>query len=132
MRGGGHKKMPRKSKKKSEKNKEMQDEKLQPDKYEELKTALTEQLITHNNYNKVTRDLIDKYIEYTKIEDSLIIDIKIRGVNVEWNNGGGQNGVKKNDSIAEATKVNAQKIKILDKLGIKAPEPKAGDEDYEV
>jgi len=124
--------MPRKSKKKSEKNKEIQDEKLQPDKYEELKTALTEQLITHNNYNKVTRDLIDKYIEYTKIEDSLIIDIKIRGVNVEWNNGGGQNGVKKNDSIAEATKVNAQKIKILDKLGIKAPEPKAGDEDYEV
>lgn len=46
---------------------------------------------------------------------------------------GGQKGHKKNDSIAELTKVNAQKLKILDKLGIKAPDSKdEGDEDYEV
>ncbi len=101
--------------------------------YEELKEELKQQLVTNNNYNKVTKELLDKYVKYTMIEDKLIKDIDDRGVNVEWNNGGGQKGVKRNDSIAESTKVNAQKIKILDKLGIKAPESKGeGDEDYEV
>ena len=103
------------------------------EKYNELERELTEQLITNNNYNKVTKELVDKYIKYTKIEDELIKDIDKRGVNVKWNNGGGQKGVKRNDSIQESTKVTAQKIKILDKLGIKAPEAKSdGDDDYEV
>ncbi len=101
--------------------------------YEELEKELTDQLITNNNYNKVTKELIEKYIKYTKIEDKLIKDIDKRGVNVTWNNGGGQKGVKRNDSIQESTKVNAQKLKILDKLGIKPPEAKGdGDGEYEV
>ena len=101
--------------------------------YDELEKELKDQLITNNNYNKVTKELVEKYIKYTKIEDKLIKDIDKRGVNVTWNNGGGQKGVKRNDSIQESTKVNAQKLKILDKLGIKPPETKAdGDEDYEV
>lgn len=101
--------------------------------YEELEEELKQQLVTNNNYNKVTKELLEKYVRYTIIEDKLIKDIDDRGVNVKWNNGGGQKGVKRNDSIAESTKVNAQKIKILDKLGIKAPESKGeGDEVYEV
>ncbi len=102
-------------------------------KYEELKGELKQQLITKDNYNKITIELLEKCINFTKIEDELIKDIEKRGVSIAWNNGGGQKGRKKNDSIAELTKVNAQKIKILDKLGIKAPESKEdGDEDYEV
>lgn len=103
------------------------------EKYEELKEELKQQLITKANYNKVTIELLEKYIKFTKIEDKLNEDIDKRGVSVHWNNGGGQQGYKKNDSIAELTKVNNQKIKILDKLGIKAPESKEeGDGDYEV
>lgn len=102
-------------------------------KYEELKKTLEEQLITQDNYNKITIELLEKYIKFTKIEDKLNEDIEDRGVSVTWDNGGGQKGQKKNDSIAELTKVNAQKLKILDKLGIKAPELKdEGDGDYEV
>lgn len=102
-------------------------------KYEELKEELKQQLITRDNYNKVTIELLEKYIQFTKIEDELNKDIDKRGVSVSWNNGGGQKGRKKNDSIAELTKVNNQKIKILDKLGIKAPDSKEeGDGDYEV
>lgn len=101
--------------------------------YDGLKKELEQQLITNNNYNKVTIELLEKYIKFTKIEDELNRDIDKRGVSVAWNNGGGQKGHKKNDSIAELTKVNAQKLKILDKLGIKAPESKdEGDDDYEV
>lgn len=102
-------------------------------KYEELKEELKQQLITKTNYNKVTIELLEKYVEFTRIEDKLSEDINKRGVSIHWNNGGGQNGYKKNDSIAELAKVNNQKIKILDKLGIKAPESKEdGDADYEV
>lgn len=102
-------------------------------KYEELRKTLEEQLITQDNYNKITIELLEKYINFTKIEDKLNKDIEDRGVSVKWDNGGGQKGQKKNDSISELTKVNAQKLKILDKLGIKAPELKDdGDGDYEV
>ena len=101
--------------------------------YEEIREYLKEQLITNNNYNKVTIELVDKYIKYTRMEDDLIKDVDKRGVNVKWDNGGGQKGVKRNDSIQESVKVNAQKLKILDKLGIKPPESKSdGDEEYEV
>lgn len=101
--------------------------------YNELKKELEKQLITNNNYNKVTIELLEKYIKFTEIEDKLNADIDKRGVSIAWDNGGGQKGRKKNDSIAELTKVNAQKLKILDKLGIKAPESKdEGDDDYEV
>ena len=102
-------------------------------KYGELREELKQQLITKNNYNKVTIELLEKYVKFTEIEDKLNKDIDDRGVSIEWNNGGGQKGFKKNDSIAELAKVNNQKIKILDKLGIKAPDSKEdGDEDYEV
>lgn len=102
-------------------------------KYEELRKTLEEQLITQDNYNKITIELLEKYINFTKIEDKLNKDIEDRGVSVKWDNGGGQKGQKKNDSISELTKVNAQKLKILDKLGIKAPELKEeGDGEYEV
>ena len=102
-------------------------------KYEELREELKQQLISKNNYNKVTIELLEKYVKFTEIEDRLNADIDKRGVSIEWNNGGGQRGFKKNDSIAELAKVNNQKIKILDKLGIKAPDSKEdGDEDYEV
>lgn len=96
-------------------------------------TDLKEQLIKNNNHSPHTEELLQKYMDFTLIEELLKVDINTRGVSVYWSNGGGQEGYKKNDSIAELTKTNAQKLKLLNTLGIKAPESKkSGDEDYEV
>lgn len=95
-------------------------------------TALKEQLITNNNYTAYTEELLQRYIQFTNIEDELNKDIAKRGVSVRWNNGGGQEGYKKNDSISELAKINAQKLKLLNSLGIKPQEPKGVQEEYEV
>ena len=55
-------------------------------------------------------------------------DIQARGVVVTYNNGGGQSGKKRNDSIADKIKVNVQMLNILNELGIK-PAPADGDDD---
>lgn len=96
--------------------------------YRELK----KQLIANNNYTAYTEELLQKYMNFTDIEDKLNKDILKRGVSVRWNNGGGQKGYKKNDSISELAKINAQKLKLLNSLGIKPPEPKEGTKEYEV
>jgi hypothetical protein len=53
------------------------------------------------------------------IKEQLQEDIDERGVVVTYNNGGGQSGSKKNDSVSEKIKVTVQMSKILDDLGIK-------------
>ena len=63
---------------------------------------------------------------------TLIADIKKRGAIVEYNNGGGQKGQKKNDSIDQRIKVNAQMLKILDSLGIKPVGDDSGDDEDEL
>ena len=94
---------------------------------------LKEQLIKKGNYSSHTEELLQKYMDFTQIEEMLKEDINKRGVSVYWCNGGGQEGYKKNDSVSELAKTNAQKLKLLSALGIKAPEAKeSGDEDYEV
>lgn len=96
---------------------------------------LKQQLIKNGNYSAYTEDLLQQYMTFTYIEEALNEDIQRRGVSVYWNNGGGQEGWKKNDSITELNRVNLQKIKLLGYLGIKAPKPEvseAGEEEYEV
>ena len=96
---------------------------------------LKEQLIKNGNYSPYTEDLLQQYMTFTDIEEELNKNIAIRGVSVYWNNGGGQEGWKKNDSLTELNRVNLQKIKLLGYLGIKAPKPEAseaGEEEYEV
>ena len=46
-------------------------------------------------------------------------------------NGGGQKGIKKNDSIEQLLKANTQMLKILDALGIKAVQETDGEFDDE-
>ena len=68
-------------------------------------------------------------MEMWNIKNNLIADIKERGVAIEWSNGK-QYGMKKNDSISELNKTNAQMLKILSELGLK-PVPQA-DDDYDI
>ena len=76
--------------------------------------------------------LVDDYMELWNIKNLLIADINTRGVNVEWNNGGGQSGVKKNDSVNELVRVNAQMLKILSELGIRGADIKHIEYDDEL
>ena len=86
----------------------------------DIKKDLVNQLEKNGVHGNHYLDLIDDYMSMWGIKNELIKDIRERGVQVEWNNGGGQAGVKKNDSIAELNKTNAQMLKILNDLDLKA------------
>lgn len=82
-----------------------------------LRRTMVEQ--SGNTTNLVVLGLIEDYISFWLIEKRLDEDIRKRGVNIKWQNSPTSNGYKKNESIAEKVKVNAQKMKILDQIGIK-------------
>lgn len=85
----------------------------------EIKADLLEQLERNGTIGKYYIDMVDDYMEMYDIESKLLDDIKLRGVSVEYNNGGGQQGMKKNDSVDMLIKTNKQMLTILDALGIK-------------
>lgn len=77
------------------------------------------------------QDLVNDYMKFWDFKNMLQEDIELRGVSVEWNNGGGQKGYKKNDSISELLKVNTQMLKILFDLGVRASDLEVVDEEDE-
>lgn len=95
--------------------------------FDEIQQDLLKQLESNGTYGKHYEDLINDYMSMWNIKNRLIADIKERGVSVEWNNGK-QHGRKKNDSISELNKTNAQMLKILSELGLK-PIPQEDDYD---
>ncbi|WP_066679343.1 P27 family phage terminase small subunit [Clostridium septicum] len=95
--------------------------------FDKIKEDLLKQLENNGVYGKHFEDLIDDYMALWNIKNRLIDDIKERGVSVVWNNGK-QHGYKKNDSISELNKTNAQMLKILSELSLK---PTAQSEDYD-
>ena len=74
-------------------------------------------------------DLVNDYIIMLKTRDSLQEDIVKRGTLVEYNNGGGQSGFKKNDSIDQFNKICDRMAKHLDFLGIKPSDIIQEDDD---
>ena len=94
----------------------------------DIKKDLLDQLEDKGILGSMYSDLVNDYMNLWEIKNSLIKDIKERGVSCVYNNGGGQSGYKKNDSIAELNKTNAQMLKILSELGLKAT-PKVVDVD---
>lgn len=92
-----------------------------------IKKDLLDQLERKGVQGKYYIDLVNDYIALWEIKNMLIQDIKKRGVAIPWqtlNKDGEivQSGHKKNESIAELNKTNAQMLKILKELDIK-PEP---------
>ena len=100
----------------------------QTKKYKEIKDSLLDQLKRSGLEEKYYLDLVDDYMHFWSTKMKLQADIDERGVAVPYNNGGGQYGVKKNDSVGEHIKVTGQMLTILDKLGIK-PEQSCTEED---
>lgn len=60
-------------------------------------------------------DLINDYMSLWDVKNKLIEDINQRGVSVQ-----GMHGKKKNDSVSELNKTNAQMLKLLNELGLDA------------
>lgn len=98
----------------------------------EIRLSLREQLQDKNVTGEHFYDLVEDYMSLWDIKNSLIADIKLRGVNVEYNNGGGQQGYKRNDSLGELNKINASMVKILQFMKITTDEVSDDDDDYEL
>lgn len=101
---------------------------------EGIKKDLLDQLERNGVHGNHYLNLIDDYIALWEIKEKLIKDIKKRGVSIKWetyNREGEvvQSGYKKNDSIAELNKTNAQMLKILSELGLKAEKQERGEGD---
>lgn len=103
-----------------------------PAKYRKIKADLQDQMEKNQTHGEHFSDLLDDYMSFYETKNLLIQDIQNRGVTVEYNNGGGQKGVKKNESIEQLLKVNTQMLRILDSLGIKAVQEVDGDFDDEL
>lgn len=98
------------------------------DEYAEIKGDLIRQLKQNQTAGRFYTDLIEDYMDLWLTKNLLLADIKTRGVTVRYNNGGGQSGYKKNDSVEQVLKVNTQMLRILDSIGIK-PTISGDDED---
>lgn len=98
----------------------------------EIQKDLVDQLERNGVVGNQYQDLVDDYMALRGIKNHLIMDIRARGVSVPWNNGGGQYGYKKNESIAELNKTNAQMLRILNDLGLKASRTEVKDDDKEM
>lgn len=101
---------------------------LESEKYDEIRRDLLDQLERNGTCGKYYTDLVEDYMSFWIDKQLLTDDIQARGVVVTYNNGGGQSGKKRNDSIADKIKVNVQMLNILNALGIK-PAPADGDDD---
>lgn len=89
-------------------------------KYKEIECDLRQQLEANGTYGKFFDDMIDDYMAMYVTKTLLVEDIQKRGTIVRYDNGGGQFGMKKNEAVDMFNKTNAQMLKLLAELGLKA------------
>jgi hypothetical protein len=101
-----------------------------------IKAKIEEDLIEQLTDKKATQeyyvDLVRDYIFLWDTKNKLKADIKSRGVSIFYVSREGQEGYKKNDSIAEIVKVNNQMLKILSDLELKTTNLKVVEKDEEL
>lgn len=95
----------------------------------EIKQDLLDQLERNGTVGKYYLDLVEDYIALWDTKNLLITDIKERGAVVTYTSNVGVENQKKNESVGELLKVNAQMLKILDGLGITPMQGESFDED---
>lgn len=98
--------------------------------FKQIKNALIEQLDRAGNNTEFYLNLVNDYMNMYVTKELLNEDVRQRGVRVFYDNGGGQRGFKKNESIDQMLKVNAQMLKLLSELDIN-PSIEGGEE-YEL
>lgn len=97
---------------------------------EAILSDLTDQLDRNGTTGQYYSDLVKDYMKLWDTKNRLILDIELRGVTVESVTSAGTN-LKKNDSVDQLIKLNAQMLKLLDSHGIK-PAQSDGDTDDEM
>ena len=88
--------------------------------YKEIEKDLRDQLEANGTFGKFFDDMISDYMAMYVTKTLLVEDIQKRGTIVPYNNGGGQSGYKKNEAVDMFNKTNAQMLKLLSELGLKA------------
>lgn len=88
-------------------------------KYKAIRADLLHQLALRGTNEQYYLDLVSDYMNFWVTKNLLNEDIQKRGVVVEYHNGGGQSGWKRNESITEQIRVNTQMLHILAALEIK-------------
>lgn len=96
--------------------------------YRSIRKDLHQQLEMNGTVGDHYKDLLDDYMRLYVTKCLLDKDIKERGVIIEYNNGGGQTGTRKNDAVDMFNKVNTQMMNILNKLGLE-PSQVGGEDD---
>ena len=104
---------------------------IESDLFKKIKQDLIDQLERNGTTGEYYQDLVGDYMDLWVTKCQLVEDIQTRGVNVKYDNGGGQKGTKKNESVELRIKVNVQMTKLLSELGIK-PSQSDGDVDEEL
>jgi len=105
----------------------------QTEQYAVIKESLINQISNSaGNIAEYYLDMIDNYMALWTTAKALQSDIEKRGVTINWNNGGGQKGIKKNDSIAELNKTIQQMLKLLESLGLKPTDYVSGSDGDEL
>lgn len=97
-------------------------------KYKDIRKDLHDQLDMNGTVGSHYTDLVDDYMDMYVTKCLLVKDIQERGVIIYYNNGGGQCGTRKNDSIEQRLKVNRQMLTLLSELGLK-PSQVGGEDD---
>lgn len=116
-----------------EKNiKEMEDNEIfnkeVAEKKEAIKEDLKNQLMSQNKFGKQFDDMIEDYLYLVGLKEILQRDIAENGIRYKTTGGNGFTSYKPNESCERLLKTNAQMLKILQDLELKAPE-EAGDGD---
>ena len=99
-------------------------------KYREIEKDLKAQLEANGTFGEHFLDLVDDYMSMYVTKMLLTKNIQERGVIIPYNNGGGQSGMKKNEAVDMFNKTNAQMLKLLSDLGLKANAATTGGGDY--
>lgn len=102
-------------------------------KREKVRDAIRSDLLTQLHKSvaigQYYADLVEDYMSMWDTKNKLIADIQERGVAVENITQAGVN-IKKNDSVGDLVRINAQMLKLLSELGIKPAQAEVdGDEE---
>ena len=96
---------------------------------ERIRQDLLDQLESDGTVGEYYIDLVGDYMSMWDTKNELMEDTAARGAVVEYTSNTGVSNMKRNESIDQQLKVNAQMLKLLDALGIK---PSTGGEEDEL
>lgn len=108
--------------------KEKQIEEKIKNKKQAIKEDLQNQLIVQNKFGKQFDDMIEDYLYFVELKERLQHDIDTNGFRYKTTGGNGFTTYKPNESYERLLKTNAQMLKILQDLDLKAPDEGGGEE----